>query len=111
MKHTITVEFTRNVDDNLDIARENFPGLPPGQQLRYQFRAELNASEKLKDTYTIKMTTICGGIETYYADFEFQHDSSNPIKAAQDFQAMLQEVFDTHGVTGEFTILIEPPKI
>lgn len=104
MKHEFTVQFEREVSDDLEYAKALRPDCAPIVQLAAQLCAELDENPELRGTYTVSTTTAHGNRETHYVCFA-HNDLDDRVIARVNFRQILQETYDRYGMAGSFRIL------
>lgn len=95
----IFVRFDRNIEEDISIARENFPHLEfdPRLQLLEQFKLELNAKKEL-----LGLWEIVGYHDTGSQPNDRQHIWAKFVwqRNLKEFINTLQEAFDNEDING-----------
>jgi hypothetical protein len=103
-----TVEFTRNVQENLEKAQANFPGRLLIDQLRHQFLLELRQNPffaTVVQPFAVHSSEIICGEESYRVTFTFDHVLPDRARVRQVLQDALQSSYDRYNMTGRFFIV------
>jgi hypothetical protein len=103
--HTFHVRFKRELEEDLDIAKGNYPKLPTeNEQLAAQCVLEVEANPKFKGRCAVESLRRRGDEYFVQTVMTYETDEADRDKARLSFCKQLQRCYDRGGMAGFFTI-------
>jgi hypothetical protein len=103
VKHNFTVNFYRELGDDVEVVQKTFPGRPLIEQLQAQLCAELDENPALRGTYTVTLASVQGSDERFTVHFAFEHPGKRAHAKAM-FRHELQATYTFFGMAGSFEV-------
>lgn len=104
--HAFHVRFTRELDEDLEFARTNYPNVASeDQQLAAQCILEIEANPKFRGRCVAESVYRHGAQYDVLTAMTFKTTESDREQARLEFCRQLQRCYDVGGMAGAFTIL------
>ncbi len=103
--HTFHVQFKRELEEDLDIAKGNYPKLPTeNKQLAAQCVLEVETNPNFKGRCVVESLRRRGDQYHVQAVMDYETDEADRDEARLSFCKQLQRCYDRWGMAGFFKI-------